>query len=121
MRKKITVALFSFAGIATFIVPLILSLSIAWVEGQATASQKLERIGADILRRSTAARAQIDTSIDTLLRSPQQDPCSQNSLKHMREVIAGAAYIQGIGIAEGQRLLCSTITHLEEPLDLGMV
>jgi sensor c-di-GMP phosphodiesterase-like protein len=37
----------------------------------------------------------------------------------MREVIAGAAYIQGIGIAEGQHLLCSTITHLEEPLDLG--
>lgn len=119
MRKKTQVLLFIALGIAAFITPLGLSLYIAWNDGRTEATRYLEQLTSDILRRSAATRTQIDTALDTLSKTPAQDPCSPEQLRRMRAIAGGAKYLQGMGYIKDDHLLCSSLTQLDEPIALG--
>lgn len=119
MRRKRLIALFTAVGGAALVLPIALAAVFAWHEGRTDAKEYLEHLSGDVLRRSSETRAQVVMAIEGMRESPQLPSCSAEQLLHMREVTAGFDYLKGLGVIEGQTLICYSFGELVQPLQLG--
>jgi sensor c-di-GMP phosphodiesterase-like protein len=119
MRKTSLIALSTAIGGVLLVLPVALALLLSWHEGRAHARHYLEQLSADVLRRSGETRIQVTMAIESMRSSPQLPPCSEEQLLYMREVIGGYDYLKGLGVIRGHALLCSSLSELHQPLQLG--
>lgn len=119
MRKKSLIILYCVLGAVAFVLPIGLSISLAWQSGHAEARHYLEQLSDDVLRRSFETHRQVNIAIAAMQVSPQLPTCSPEQLRRMRAVAAGSVYLEGLGYLQDNALLCASFTQLDQPLELG--
>lgn len=119
MRKKRLIFLYCLLGALALLLPVGLSITLAWQSGHADAQRYLEQLSDDVLRRSFETRKQVNIAITAMQTMPQQAVCSAEQLRRMRAVAAGSVYLKGLGYQQGNALLCASFTQLDHPLELG--
>ncbi len=95
-------------AVVAFVIPILLSLQLAW--NQSIANEKAEglRYAAEVVRRGEETGAQFYRAAQ-LLNHDNFAPCSPPEIDLMRQIDIGSSYIQMVGRISGQFLDCTSL------------
>ncbi|WP_167759656.1 EAL domain-containing protein [Massilia horti] len=109
-------------GIALAIaLPVALSIYLARYQGMEQEQQRALGYAREVLSRSEATLQEVDLDLNTLAASAAMgnDPCSATNIALMRQLDVSSPNTQAIGVVEGDRLVCMSLTGVVESIHLG--
>lgn len=101
------------------VLPVGLSIYLARQQGLDEERQRVLGYARQVLTRSEETTDQIYTDFQILAASPDPNPCSPANIELMRRLDLESEMIQAIGVVNGDRLLCSSLTSPDQPIELG--
>ncbi|MGC2636698.1 MAG: EAL domain-containing protein [Acidobacteriaceae bacterium] len=104
-------------GALAFVVPLLLSLQLAW--NQSIANEKAEglRYASEVVRRGEETGAQFYRAAQ-VLNQDHFRPCSPQEIDLMRQIDVGSSYVQMVGRISGETLECTSLGDVK-PVTVG--
>jgi len=89
--------------------PIFFALHQAQEQGMNAAENKALLYARDIMERSDKTADQINAGVARLFASYRDKPCGDEAIGVMREIDLNSMYIQAIGYAEGDTLVCNSL------------
>ncbi|MHA7777308.1 EAL domain-containing protein [Roseibium sp. M-1] len=109
------------AGFFAIAGPILLSLYLAAQQAETREREHVLGFARDVVGRSDRAAEQFFTAFERLMQSAGEDPCSAGQVSKMREIDLGSSYLQAIGFATGNKLVCSSLgSGTAVQLELGL-
>jgi len=103
--------------VVAFLVPIPLSLRLAWDESMASEKMDGLRYATEVVRRGEETGAQFYRAV-RLLNEDHFAPCSPQEVDLMRQIDVGSSYIQMVGRISGGTLECTSL-GTAKPIDVG--
>lgn len=105
-RKGITVA--AIVGVLAFLMPIAVSLRLAWLQGIEDEKREGQRYANEVLRHCNETSFQFGRAI-RLLNNDHFARCSPQEIDLMRQIDVGSSYIQMVGRISGDSLECTSL------------
>jgi sensor c-di-GMP phosphodiesterase-like protein len=115
-RTKLLGALGIMLAIA---LPVALAVFLARHEGIHQERQRAMGYAREVLSRTDETYDELKSDFELLSASDAPVPCSIQNIELMRRLDLSSAMIQAIGVLDGNRLLCSSVTTPDQPVELG--
>lgn len=105
--------------VAAVVLPVGLSIFLVRQESLKQEEQRALGYAQEVLSRSEETADQVYADFAKLSASPDPDPCSPRNIDLMRKLDLSSEMIQAIGVIKEDRLLCTSLTSVEDPVALG--
>jgi sensor c-di-GMP phosphodiesterase-like protein len=115
-RMKLLALLGIFLAIA---LPVGLSIFLARHESMVLEQRRAFGYAREVLSRTERTAEELAAGFKLLAASPDRHPCSDGNLNLMRRLDVSSSMVQAIGIMDGTRLVCSSLTGAGHPAELG--
>lgn len=99
--------------------PVGLAIFLAHHESLAQEKQRALGYAREVLIRSDQTTDEVEASFAALANSPDPEPCSPYNTELMRRLDVSSAMVQAIGILDGTRIVCTSLTGRDQPIELG--
>jgi len=117
MQRSTGVVIAVVVGTAAIVIPIWLSIRLAWTESLAGEEARVRYNVRDVLRRSDETRDQVGQGLRELKKA-NLPPCSPGEVDVMRRIDLDSSYIQAVGRIEGESLICTSL-GTTGPIPLG--
>jgi sensor c-di-GMP phosphodiesterase-like protein len=117
MPNKSRVGIALFGAIVAFLVPVLVSVYLAWCESYATEKAFSLNNAQEILRRIEETSRQFKAAEQRMAQA-ELPPCSPQDIKLMRQVDLGSSYMKAVGRVTHDTLFC-TSQGITSPISLG--
>jgi sensor c-di-GMP phosphodiesterase-like protein len=117
MRRSSGVAIAFAIGSVAAVVPIWISIQLAWNEALANAESRVQSHASILVHRGEEAKNQLDGA-RSLLDAVHFPPCSAEEVALMEQLAVTSNYIQAIGRISGNQLICSSLGG-PGPIDIG--
>ncbi len=121
MKKGIALTLTLVVAVAAIAGPVLLALKLSRSEGLRAETERVLVYARDALSRSDSTTDQIVEGFAALEAIGDVDPCSDTMLRQMKRIDVESSYIQAVGYASGDDLVCTSVGHDGERIALGKV
>jgi sensor c-di-GMP phosphodiesterase-like protein len=105
--------------VLAIVLPVGLSIFLARHESLVLEQRRADGYAREVLSRTEQMADELATNFRLLASSPDHDPCSSNNIDLMRQLDVTSPMLQAIGVRDGTRLMCSSITGKGHPIELG--
>jgi len=119
MQRSTGVVIAVVVGTAAVVIPIWLSIRLAWNESLEDVEARVRYNVTDVLRRSDETRDQVGQGLREL-RKANLAPCSAGEVDVMRRIDLDSSYIQAVGRMQGENLICTSL-GTTGPIPLGPV
>ncbi len=117
-RRAVATVVAVIVGICAVAAPIVFTIYQARQWGLETEMSHALVFARDVLRRSEGTADQMNAGVKRLA-SAGLEPCSDEQIALMRQIVMGSSYIRTIGRVVGDRLMCSSLGRHGEGLPLG--
>jgi sensor c-di-GMP phosphodiesterase-like protein len=118
MKRALVKALVPAALIAAVLLPVGVSLAIAWPLALHEQQQRTSIIASEMLHRAHAISGQIARARNVMENS-SAPPCSPSRVAMMRDIALSSSYLQLVGYVAANRLLCSSYGDHGDGIPVG--
>jgi sensor c-di-GMP phosphodiesterase-like protein len=99
--------------------PVGLAIFLARHESMKQEQQRATGYAREVLGRTDETFDELRADFNLLASSTDPVPCSPHNIELMRRLDVSSAMIQAIGVLDGNRLPCSSVTNPDQPVELG--
>jgi sensor c-di-GMP phosphodiesterase-like protein len=99
--------------------PVGLSIFLARHESLVLEQRRAFGYAREVLSRTEQTSQELDADFKVLAASTDHDPCSAGNIDLMRRLDLSSPMVQAIGVINGSRLMCSSLTGAGHPIELG--
>jgi sensor c-di-GMP phosphodiesterase-like protein len=116
LNKKAAIALAIVIGLVAVVVPIVISLYLAWKQSFDEQMATVASLAQDVLRRSDDSTDQTLLIFKALVAARATEPCSAQNIRLMGKLDLASEQIQAVGYVRDDRLLCSSYGHHDTPV-----
>lgn len=117
MRPRRGIAVAITVGFVAFVLPILISIQLAWKQSVADEREQGRSYAAEVLRRGEQTAHQFSKTVQ-LLNHDGFAPCSPQDVDVMRQIDVGSSYIQMVGRISGNTLQCTSL-GTQRPIEVG--